>query len=320
MSAVSGDVWLLVAAFAMDLALGDPRGLPHPVRGIGWLVPRIERAWRKVGDHIGQRAAGAAFTLTVVAAGAGCVGASLWLASGSAVLLAVVTLYWIYSLLAVRDLDVEACAVIVALQRGDLRAAREKLSRIVGRDTAQLDEQEILRAVIETVGENLNDGVVAPLIYCGIAGPVGMAVYKTVNTLDSMVGYKNERYREFGWASARLDDVLNFIPARLSAFLIWLAAGLLGLDARRSIRAVIRDASLQPSPNAGFPEAAVAGALRVQLGGMNFYQGRPNAKPPLGEAVAALSLDSFTKARRLLYATSALAVLVAAILTHWRSS
>jgi adenosylcobinamide-phosphate synthase len=320
MGAASMEVWLLCTAFGLDLLLGDPRWLPHAVRGFGSMVVGVEKPWRAAGSVIGLRTAGVCFTVTAVLAGAGLVWLSLWLASGIAALLAVVTVYWIYSLLAVRDLDVEARAVVVALEQGDLPTAREKLSRIVGRDTAQLDEPEILRAVLETVGENLNDGVVAPLFYCGLAGPIGMAVYKAVNTLDSMVGYRNERYREFGWASARLDDLLNFAPARLSALLIWAAAGLLGLDVRRSIRAVVRDARLQPSPNAGFPEAAMAGALRVQLGGMNFYQGRPSAKPPLGEAVAALSLDSFAQARRLLYTTSTLGVWAAAAFTYWRSS
>jgi adenosylcobinamide-phosphate synthase len=318
MSAVSTDVWLPAAAFGLDLLFGDPRGLPHPVRGFGWVVPRLETIWRRAAGGIGLRPAGMGFTLTAVALAAGSVWASLRLVSEHAALLNAVALYWLYSLLAARDLDVEARAVIVALRQGDLPAAREKLSLIVGRDTAHLDEPEILRAVLETVGENLNDGVVAPLFYCGLAGPLGMAAYKAVNTLDSMVGHKNERYREFGWASARLDDLLNLAPARLSALLIWIAAAFLGLDVRRSIRAVVRDAPLQPSPNAGFPEAALAGALRVRLGGINFYQGRPSAKPPLGEAVVALSLDSFPQARRLLYATSACGVLFAMAVTYWR--
>ena len=169
MNATSMDAGLLAAAFALDLILGDPRGLPHPVRGFGWMVSRIENIWRRVGERIGQRTAGVGFPLTAVAAGTGCVCASLWLASGHTIVVAVVTVYWIYSLLAVRDLDIEARAVIVPLQCGNLLEARGKLSRIVGRDTSHLNEREILRAVIETVGENLNDGVVAPLFYCGLA-------------------------------------------------------------------------------------------------------------------------------------------------------
>jgi adenosylcobinamide-phosphate synthase len=165
----------------------------------------------------------------------------------------------------------------------------------------------------------MNDGIVAPLFYLGVGGPIAMAVYKAVNTLDSMVGYKNDRYREFGWAAARLDDLLNLIPARLTALLIWIATALLGLDVGRSVRAVLRDASLQPSPNAGFPEAAVAGALGVRLGGMNYYQGRPSWKPPLGDGAVALSVESFTHARRLVYLTALLAALLSVVLSQWRS-
>jgi adenosylcobinamide-phosphate synthase len=226
---------------------------------------------------------------------------------------AAVAVYWTYSLLAVRDLDIEAGAVIAPLERGDVPGARRALALIVGRDTQALDEAEILRAVLETVAENLNDAVVAPLFYFALAGPLGMAGYKAANTLDSMVGYKNDRYREFGWAAARLDDVLNFIPARLSALLIWLAAAVIRLDVPRSVRAVWRDASKQPSPNAGYPEAALAGALGVRLGGLNFYGGVPSPKPWLADPVRPLTVTAFHQARRVLYAVSAAMVAVTAI-------
>src|SRR5205085_1386130 len=156
---------------------------------------------------------------------------------------------------------------------GDIAEARSKLAMIVGRDTAQLEEPEILRAAIETVAENLSDGVIAPLLYLALGGPVGMAAYKAINTLDSMVGYRDQRYSEFGWASARLDDLANFVPARLTAVLVWTCALMLGYDAGRSRRITLRDAKTQPSPNAGYPEAAVAGALGIRLGGVNFYHG-----------------------------------------------
>src|SRR5262249_45087850 len=178
-----------------------------------------------------------------------------------------ISIYWIFALLAIRDLDVEAARVIASLRRNDLDNARRMLSFIVGRDTAALEPPEILRATIETIAENLCDGVIAPLFYLALGGPVAMACYKAMNTLDSMVGYRSERYREFGWASARMDDLANWIPARLSALLIWIAAAVSGCDVRRAIAITLRDARLQPSPNAGFPEAAVAGAARVRLGG-----------------------------------------------------
>ena len=170
----------------------------------------------------------------------------------------------------------------------------------MGRDTATLNEQEIVRATIETVAENLNDGVIAPLFYLALGGPAGMAAYKAINTLDSMVGHKNARYQDFGWAAARIDDAVNYIPARLTAALVWIAALLPRFDARRSLTTSLRDGL--------HAEAAFAGALQVQLGGMNTYAGVPCPKPLLGEPVAALNRNIYPRARVLLYATEALCV------------
>lgn len=284
----------LAAGVALDLALGDPRWFPHPVRGFGWLLPRLERAWRAVGLPL--RLAGVGYAVSAVAIACAVVRLTLpWF-----------DIFWIWILLALRDLDAEALLVAHALERGDLADARQKLARIMGRDTAGLDEPEILRATIETVAENLSDAVIAPLFYLALAGPAGMAAYKAINTLDSAVGYRNERYAEFGWASARLDDVANFAPARLSAALVWVCAWLLRYDAAHSRRVTLRDAAKQPSPNAGYPEAAMAGALGVRLGGVNFYDGVPTEKPYLGEPLRPLDRRAFQGARRLLYGSSAL--------------
>jgi adenosylcobinamide-phosphate synthase len=298
--------WELIAGVGLDLVLGDPRWLPHPVRGFGRLVTLAERVWRRTGLPL--RLSGILFWISTV---------------GLAVVIVRLTLpwaavYWIYALLACRDLDVEAGRVIAALKRDDLEDSRHKLSWIVGRDTAGLAEPEILRATVETVAENLGDAVVAPLFYLALAGPVGMAAYKAMNTLDSMVGYRNERYKEFGWASARLDDVVNYIPARLTAVLIWVSALLPGFDARRSFRITLRDGGSQPSPNAGYPEAAVAGALGVQLGGLNFYQGVPSRKDYLGDAVVPLDRGAFDKVRRLLYVSEGLCVVLILGCLLWR--
>jgi adenosylcobinamide-phosphate synthase len=200
-----------------------------------------------------------------------------------------------------------------SVQRGDLAQARADLAMIVGRDTGSLDEPEIVRAAIETVSENFGDGVVAPLFYLALLGPAGMAAYKAVNTLDSMVGYKNDLYRELGWASARLDDLLNYVPARLSAALIWIASGVLGMDVRRSVRVTLRDASNQPSPNSGWPEAAFAGALGVQLGGVNHYRGVESRKAYMGDPVRPLVVEEFCRARRLLYVSGLLAMIGVAL-------
>ena len=287
----------LLCGVGLDLALGDPPWLPHPVRAIGWLITRLEPWCRRLPLYLG----GIVLWLLVVGASASIV----WLTSSW------LAIFWIWTLLAVRDLDVQAMRVIVSLRAGDLVAARQRLSLIVGRDTASLDEPEILRATVETVAESLSDGIVGPLFYLALGGPAAMAGFKAASTLDSMCGYRNERYREFGWASARLDDAANFVPARLSVLLVALAALLLGYDAWGALRCAFRDGRSQPSPNSGYPEAAVAGALGVRLGGLNYYQGVASAKATLGDARRPLSLDVFTGTRHLLYATSALAVLIA---------
>jgi adenosylcobinamide-phosphate synthase len=288
----------LFAGVGLDLLVGDPRWLPHPVRGFGWCVVQLERCWRAT--KLPLRWAGVCFTISASACACAVVWSTLpWL-----------NIFWIWTLLALRDLDWEATLVWRALERGDIEEARRKLAMIVGRDTAHLEESEILRAAIETIAENLNDAVIAPLFYLGLGGPIGMAAYKAINTLDSMVGYRDERYVEFGWASARLDDLVNFLPARLTAVLVWTCALILGYDAGRSRRITLRDASSQPSPNAGFPEAAVAGALGIRLGGVNFYHGARIDKPYLGDAVNPLDKRAFQATRVLLYASSALMLLM----------
>ena len=195
---------------ALDFAAGDPRWLPHPVAGMGRLAIAAEKFWRTV--MISARVAGSLAWLSVVAMVCALVYVSIALLPAPWI-----QIYWIFSFLAVRSLDTHAGAVIAHLQAGDLGAARAAVAMIVGRDTADLDEPEITRAVFETVAESLNDGVVAPLFWLAIGGPVAMAGYKAANTLDSMFGHRNERYREFGWASARMDDLANLIPARLTA-------------------------------------------------------------------------------------------------------
>ncbi len=288
----------LLTGVLLDLIVGDPQWLPHPVRGIGFLAKHAENFWRATALPV--RLAGVFFWCTVVAGTLVCVRLTLPWAN----------IYWIYSLLACRDLDEHASRVIRALNAADLEAARQKLSSIVGRDTAQLPSSEIVRAVVETVAENNSDGVIAPLFYLALAGPLGMAFYKAVNTLDSTVGYRDERYRDFGWWSARTDDILNFIPARLTALVIWGCALLPGYNAIDSVRITFRDGSSQPSPNAGFPEAAFAGALGVQLGGLNHYRGVPSRKPHLGDPIRPLAPGLYKRTRVLLYGSTALFLLL----------
>jgi len=295
----------MLLGVALDLTIGDPPSLPHPVRALGWLAIRLERIWRAA--RLPLKFAGALFWLTAVLIAGALVWLTLvWLPRPW------ISIYWIFTLVAIRDLDVEAARVIDALRANDLDRARLMVSRIVGRDTATLDEAEVLRATIETVAENLSDGVIAPLFYLAVGGPVAMAAYKAINTLDSMVGYRNARYREFGWASARIDDAANLIPARLTAVLVWICALLFRYNARRAVHVTLRDARLQPSPNAGYPEAAVAGALEIRLGGLNYYHGAPSKKAYLGDAVQPLTVQTYSKVRVLLYGSASLMVVLAA--------
>ena len=301
----------LFCGAALDFAVGDPRWLPHPVAGIGKIAAGAERFWRR--SRVSLVVAGCLTWATVV------------LLSGAVVSLSMILLpppyiqiYWIFSFLAVRSLDLHAMAVMQRLREGDLAAAREAVAMIVGRDTATLDEAEITRAVFETVAESLNDGVIAPLFWLGIGGPVGMAVYKAVNTMDSMFGHKNEKYLQFGWAAARLDDAVNLVPARLSAALVWMVALLLPrLSAANSVRVTLRDADTQPSPNSGYPEAAVAGALGVRLGGVNYYGGVRSEKHFLGDPVRLLGAKLYGSLRVILYATTVLFVLLLGAIARW---
>ena len=292
-------------AVMLDLIIGDPRWLPHPVEGIGFLVRRFERLLRRIMPY--ERAAGSVLVFMVLSVSLVFTAVTLrWGRSPVAV-------YWIFSCLALRSLDQHALRVIEALRSGDLNVARNFVGQIVGRDTDKLSENEITRAVFETVAENLSDGIVAPLFFLALAGIPGMVAYKAINTMDSMIGYKNESYIRFGWAAARLDDLANYIPARITAGFIVLSAALLRLRWRSAAAIILRDARLQPSPNAGYPEAALAGALGVQLGGLNYYFGCPVHKPFLGDPIDELQWSRFATVRSLMYGVAAFSYLALGI-------
>ena len=292
----------ILAAVVLDLILGDPRWLPHPVRGIGWLASRLEtisRRWLGATRFAGASAAMAVY-LTV---GAGA-WAGIRLADAIEPLAAnAVSIFLIYSSIAARDLATHAMAVHRALAAGDLIEARRRVGMIVGRDTDRLDEADISRATVESVAESTVDGVTAPLFYAVIAGPIGAIVYRAINTLDSMFGHQDERYGRFGWAAARIDDLANYIPARCTAPLICLGAFLLRLRPGDSFRVLLRDGRKHPSPNAGLTEAAMAGALGVQLGGVSHYDGQPLDKPTLGEPISTLGMAHIRSAIALMWVT-----------------
>jgi adenosylcobinamide-phosphate synthase len=286
----------------MDLFLGDPEWLPHPVRVFGLLIEVGERCLRPaVTGPTGEMLAGAALTGSVAYIG--------WTLGRPNYTAWRTLLAW--TAMATRSLLDEAHAVILALEAGDLDLARQRLTRIVGRDTAHLDATEISRAVIETLAESACDGIVAPLFWLAVLDVPGAMSYKAINTLDSMIGHPEPPYRYFGRFAARLDDAVNFIPARLTALGIVTAARLLALDAARARRIWRRDADRHASPNAGQCEASMAGALGVRLGGANFYDGHPHALPLLNAEGRPASVREAIKALRLVAIVSALAFGVA---------
>ncbi|MBI3091656.1 MAG: cobalamin biosynthesis protein CobD [Candidatus Tectomicrobia bacterium] len=316
-------MWLIsafLAALLLDALLGDPRAMPHPVRGLGRLIRLLER--RLYGRRGTQRAAGILLVLLTVG---GTVAATVALqrlaaAFGASVAWAL-EVWLLFTTFAARSLWQESLRVEAALARGDLEAARAAVGMIVGRDAAQLSEQEVIRAAVESVAENGVDGVLAPICYALVGGAPWALAYKAVNTLDSMVGYRTPRYERFGWAAARLDDVLNYLPARLAAGLLVLAASFSLRRGAAAWRIVRRDHARHPSPNAGVPEAAVAGALGVRLGGPSAYQGVPSCKPSLGDQERPLARSDIRAANRLVLIMtacgSAAGVLLRLLLARW---
>lgn len=303
-------------AFLVDLIIGDPPGWPHPVRLIGSLIDSLTKFTRR---HFSEphTLLAAGFFIWIIVVGL------TWLSSWLLLILffklsyaagVIFSLYMAYTTLAARCLYHETWRVALALRNNDLPRARKLLSMVVGRETKDLNEKEVARAVIETLAENLSDGVIAPLFYLALGGPAMAMAYKAVNTLDSMIGYKDERYLYLGRFSAKMDDVVNYIPARISAALIVCAAWLLGLDANRSYKTWVEHGGRHSSPNAGRPEAAMAGALGVQLGGPGVYHGQLLEKPTIGEPVEQLSEKHILSAENIMIAAAGIMVIPAMII------
>jgi adenosylcobinamide-phosphate synthase len=297
----------ILIAILLDQLLGDPRWLPHPVRIIGAACTGCERLTRAL---LSPFAAGICSVALIL----GLTGATTWGMLAGATLLhpwlgSLVSILLLYTTIAPRDLVRHSTEVYTPLAAGDLPEARRRVGMIVGRDTAALDEAGVARATVESVAESMVDGVTAPLFFAVLGGPMGAMLYKAINTMDSMFGYKNERYRAFGWAAARLDDLANFLPARLTSLMIPAAAFLLRLDAKGALFILLRDRRKHASPNSGHTEAAVAGALGVQLGGPSPYFGRMVEKPTLGEAVRSIEPQDILRANRLMLLSSAITLL-----------
>ena len=293
------------AGFLLDQLFGDPYFLPHPIRGIGWIITKLEK-WLR-GDPTAQRRQGRILVLLVLVI-TGCIstvilfGAYLIHPRLGVVIESIMT----YQILAARCLQVESGKVWKQLKAGDLQAARTAVSMIVGRDTENLSAEGVAKAAIETVAENTSDGVIAPMLYTALGGPVLGFLYKAVNTMDSMVGYKNEKYLHFGRAAAKLDDVVNYLPSRISALLMIGAAFLSGSEyhGRQAWQIWRRDSRKHASPNSAQTESVCAGALGIQLAGDASYFGKIVKKPYIGDPIRPVEYEDIRRANHLMNRTA----------------
>jgi len=305
----------LAVACVLDVAVGDPRWFPHPVRWMGSIVNWCDqRVYQLLLSPAKQRMAGVLLAIALPA-GAYAIGALLVWLGGSIDPLwgSLVTVLLAWTTLAARDLIDHVVSVQRALQSVSLTGARSAVGKIVGRDTEEMSEPDIVRATIETIAESTADGIMAPLFYLVLGGAPLALAYKAVSTLDSMIGHLDDRYRWFGWASARLDDVANFLPARITALLLVLSAGVVSRswpNMQRAWQILFRDGGQHPSPNSGRPEAAMAGALGVQLGGINRYDGLLVERPCLGDPHQPLTRVHIGMALTLMFWTSFFGVLL----------
>lgn len=313
-------IWAFFFGFLLDLLVGDPYWLPHPIRLIGGLIAGLERCLRKVSEESNnkrEQKCGVVLVMIVL------------IATGGVSALTLVGAYYVhpwlgvfietimtFQILATKSLRVESMKVYKCLKQDGIEAARRAVSMIVGRDTAALDEVGVAKAAIETVAENTSDGVIAPMLYTALGGPVWGFLYKAVNTMDSMIGYKNEKYLYFGRAAAKLDDIVNYIPARISAHLMIVAAlsGGKCFDGRKAFQIYKRDNRKHASPNSAQTEAVCAGALGIQLAGDSSYFGKIVKKSYIGDACRRVETEDIKRTNRLMYLTAWLGELLCLLL------
>lgn len=310
-------LFALIIGYAADLIVGDPHGMWHPICFVGNMISFFEKVLRRVFPRTekGEFRAGICLVILVLVCATAipwvlllvCFRISFYLGFG-------VECYMCYTILATKSLKTESMKVYTALRDGGVESGRKAVAMIVGRDTENLSEQGVIRAAVETVAENTSDGIVAPMLFMAIGGPVLGYFYKAVNTMDSMVGYKNEKYLYFGRAAAKLDDVMNFIPARVTAWIMIAVSPLAGLDRKNARRIFRRDRFNHASPNSAQTESVMAGALGVQLAGDAWYFGRRYEKPTIGDDVRPVEAEDIVRANRLLYVTSGAAMVIFSVL------
>ncbi len=307
--------------FILDLLLGDPHFIYHPVRIIGNLIAFVEKRLNRTDYSDNRRRNNGRILVFVVIASTGIVTAGILFIAYFINIYAgiVVEAIMTYQILAIKSLKDESMKVYYALKTEDLQASRQAVSMIVGRDTMELTQEGVAKAAVETVAENTSDGIIAPMIYTAIGGPVLGYVYKSINTMDSMVGYKNDRYMNFGRAAAKLDDIVNYIPARVSAVIMIAAAGILSVfskkyDAKRAARIFKRDRYNHASPNSAQTEAVCAGALGLRLAGDASYFGKVVKKPYIGDEIRKIEKEDIVRANKLLYVSAFICELLCVII------
>ena len=307
-------IWI---AYVLDLIFGDPQNIIHPVQIIGKMINIGEKSLlgkKYKSDRKYKFFAGMMLNITVISLTYG-ITYLIHRTSENSIILTVAEIYLMYTVFSINSLAREGNRVYNILKEGNIERARKDLSYLVSRDTGAMDEKMIIRSTMETISENTVDGIVAPMLYMFLGGlPLSMT-YKAINTFDSMVGYKNEKYMDFGKFSAKLDDVANFIPARITGILIVIASMILGYDYKNSLKIFIRDRKNHSSPNSGHAEAGVAGALGVQFGGRVSYFGKEVDKPVIGDKIKDFELEDIKKNIKIMYAASFLSLVMFSVIS-----
>ena len=307
----------IYTGYILDLIIGDPYSFPHPVRFIGKLINFVEKQIRKITkSDKGLKIAGFVLWFIVVGVTFSITFTICQLFRFNKIAYFIVNSILIYTTLATKCLKDEAVKIYKVLKTGDIEKSRIQLSYIVGRDTTTLNEKEIVRATVETVAENTVDGIIAPLFYAFIGGaPLAMA-YKAINTLDSTVGYKNEKYYYLGYASAKIDDIANYIPARIGVILLSIGSLFVGFNFKDALKIGIRDRKNHKSPNCAFSEGAVAGALGIQLGGTNIYFGKAVYKPTIGDKKREIEIEDIVRTNKIMYSSSIISIIIFTVLYY----